>query len=291
MGCGARLPMRGGEVQRRRAVVASHVGVGPTGSEQRGENVEGADGGREEEERLAIVQRRRVHVRPEAQAERDAVQARRGRVPLALRLAAVGGARGEQRGRAAGEVRPLQAPHLGSAMGAGAGWAEQVQLGRRGRCRCIMPHERGRSPSAECSLVISSSLVISPRFPSDHPLGGVLEQEQGGHGLARGARRVQGRVRLGVGDVDRGARVEEQAHARAQAARRRAVQAGQARGVLEVWRGGARQQGLDALGVPVLEREHQGGAAERVAAARRRAALEQQQHAVDLVRVGEQSTW
>ena len=78
MGCGARLPMRGGEVQRRRAVVASHVGVGPTGSEQRGENVEGADGGREEEERLAIVQRRRVHVRPEAQAERDAVQARRG---------------------------------------------------------------------------------------------------------------------------------------------------------------------------------------------------------------------
>ena len=138
--------MRGGEVQRRRAIVASHVGVGLTGSEQRGEYVERARGGREEEERPAVVQRRRVHIRPEAQAERDAVQARRGRVPLALPLAAVGGACGEERGRAAGEVRPLQASHLGSAVGVRAGWAEQVQLRGRGRCRCVIAHVRRAPP-------------------------------------------------------------------------------------------------------------------------------------------------
>ena len=54
---------------------------------------------------------------------------------------------------------------------------------------------------------------------------------------------AQRNVAFIAADLDLRALAEQQAHARAQAARRRAVQAGQARGVLEVWRGGARQQG------------------------------------------------
>ena len=115
--CGTRLPVRCGEMQRCRAIVASHVRVGPPWSEQRGQYVEGAGCGGEEEQGPAIVQRCRVHVRPEAKAEGDAVEECCRLMPLA----AVGGSCGEQRGSAAGEVRLLQAAHLVSAVGAVGG--------------------------------------------------------------------------------------------------------------------------------------------------------------------------
>ena len=63
------------------------------------------------------MQRRGVHIRPEAKAEGDAVE----ECCCLMPLAAVGGSCGEQRGSAAGEVRLLQAAHLVSAVGAVGG--------------------------------------------------------------------------------------------------------------------------------------------------------------------------
>tara|TARA_B100000795_G_scaffold246860_1_gene212797 strand:+ start:167 stop:436 length:270 start_codon:yes stop_codon:yes gene_type:complete len=89
----------------------------------------------------------------------------------------------------------------------------------------------------------------------------VLEEQQCRHWLTRTACGVQGGLGLGIGDVYGGLGVEQQAHTRAQASRRRTVQAREARCVLEVRGGCARQQGLDTFGVAVLEAQHQGGAA------------------------------
>ena len=63
------------------------------------------------------MQRRGVHICPEAKAEGDAVEECCRLMPLA----AVGGPCGEQRRGAAGEVRLLQAAHLVSVVGVAGG--------------------------------------------------------------------------------------------------------------------------------------------------------------------------